>query len=104
MPKRHQPDLRQIARRALAEAGFEPDFPPEVARELEGAGGAGALAASDPGVRDLRGLLWSSIDNRESRDLDQVEYAERTDEGFRVLVGIADVDAYVPRDSAVDRH
>src|SRR5688572_8192161 len=101
MPKRHQPDLRQIARRALAEAGFEPDFPPEVARELEG---AGAPAAPDPGVRDPRGLPWSSIDNRESRDLDQVEYAERTDEGFRVLVGIADVDAYVPRDSAVDRH
>jgi VacB/RNase II family 3'-5' exoribonuclease len=104
MGKRHAPDLREIARRALAEAGFEPDFPAEVTRELEEAQRAGARAAADAGVRDLRGLLWSSIDNRESRDLDQVEYAERTAEGFRVLVGIADVDAFVPRGSAVDRH
>src|SRR5215213_6315875 len=99
--KRHPPDLREIARRAVAEAGFEPDFPAEVARELEG---AVALTGGDAGVRDLRGLLWSSIDNRESRDLDQVEYVERAASGYRVLVGIADVDAFVPKGSAVDRH
>ena len=104
MPRRHPPDLREIARRAVREAGFEPDFPPEVARQLEEAGGAFSRASAGPGVRDLRGLLWSSIDNRESRDLDQVEYAERRTEGYRVLVGIADVDAFVPKDSAVDRH
>ena len=98
--RRHTSDLREIARRALIEAGFEPDFPAEVARELEGA----ERAADDAGVRDMRGLLWSSIDNRESRDLDQVEYVERTDEGFRVLVGIADVDAFVRRGSGLDRH
>ncbi|HEX6185689.1 MAG TPA: RNB domain-containing ribonuclease [Pyrinomonadaceae bacterium] len=98
--KRHPPDLREIARRALTEAGFEPDFPKEVARELEGA----ARAGEDAGVRDLRGLLWSSIDNKESRDLDQVEYVERAADGYRVLVGIADVDAFVPKGSAVDRH
>src|SRR5215204_2485718 len=102
MRKRRSPDLRQIARAAVADAGFEPDFPAEVTRELEGVASAGATR--DAGVRDLRGLLWSSIDNRESRDLDQVEYVERIAGGFRVLVGIADVDTFVPKGSAVDRH
>src|SRR5215207_1130636 len=99
MGKRRPPDLHRIAREAVREAGFEPDFPAEVARELEGLEGVGGA-----GVKDLRGLLWSSIDNRESRDLDQVEYVERDGEGYRVLVGIADVDAFVPKGSAVDRH
>src|SRR5918998_2549676 len=104
MGRRKTPDLHRIARKAVREAGFEPDFPAEVARELESLEGVEARAAADHRVRDLRGLLWSSIDNRESRDLDQVEYVVRDGEGFRVLVGIADVDAYVPRGSAVDRH
>jgi exoribonuclease-2 len=104
MGKREPPDLRRIARAAVREAGFEPDFPAEVARELEGLKSVEARAGEDANVRDLRGLLWSSIDNRESRDLDQVEYVERDGEGFRVLVGIADVDAYVGKDSAADRH
>jgi exoribonuclease-2 len=98
--RQHTPDLHRIAREAVAEAGFEPDFPPESARELEGLRGAG----EDAGVQDMRGLLWSSIDNKESRDLDQVEYVERQDKGYRVLIGIADVDAYVPKGSAVDQH
>src|SRR5215212_6438945 len=100
MGKRKQPDLHRIAREAVADAGFEPDFPAEVARELEGL----KPRADDAGVKDLRGLLWSSIDNKESRDLDQVEYVERGAEGYRVFVGIADVDAYVLKGSAVDRH
>lgn len=102
MSKRHTPDLHKIARAAVADAGFEPDFPAEVARELKGI--EGAHADRDASVRDLRELLWSSIDNKESRDLDQVEYAERAAGGYRVLVGIADVDAFVPKGSAVDRH
>ncbi|HEX8722515.1 MAG TPA: RNB domain-containing ribonuclease [Pyrinomonadaceae bacterium] len=103
MGRRHTPDLRSIARRAVAEAGFEPDFPADAARELADAERR-ARPEAGPQVQDLRGLLWSSIDNRESKDLDQVEYVERTPGGFRVLVGIADVDAYVARGSAVDRH
>src|SRR5687767_14663966 len=95
--RRREPDIGAIARAAVAEAGFEPDFPAEVERELSGV--EDVAAAVHPGVRDLRGLLWSSIDNRESRDLDQVEYAERTPGGYRLLVGIADVDAYVPKGS-----
>ena len=55
-------------------------------------------------TRDLRTLLWSSIDDSKSRDLDQVEYAESLDSGdTRLLVGIADVDAYVPQGSAIDQ-
>ncbi len=102
--KSHAPDLHRIAREAVADAGFEPDFPAEVARDLEDLEGVEAHAAAAADVKDLRGLLWSSIDNRESRDLDQVEYVERDAGGYRVLVGIADVDAYVGKDSAVDRH
>src|SRR5829696_3293612 len=98
--KSKPPDLHRIAREAVRDAGFEPYFPAEVARELEGL----EPAADGSGVRDLRGLLWSSIDNRESRDLDQVEYVERDAGGYRVLVGIADVDAYVGKGSAIDRH
>src|SRR5437764_629434 len=105
MKNRHTPDIRAIAREAVVEAGFEPDFPPEVEREVEADDKAGERAIPDSFVKDMRALLWSSIDNKESRDLDQIEYAERLARGgYRVLVGIADVDAFVPAGSAVDRH
>jgi exoribonuclease-2 len=58
---------------------------------------------ADGPVEDLRALPWSSVDNDESRDLDQVEVAERVSGGIRVMVGIADVDAAVPPDSPIDR-
>lgn len=105
MAKRKQtPDLHRIAREAVRDAGFEPDFPAEVVHEVEDSKGVEARAGEEAGVKDLRGLLWSSIDNKESRDLDQVEYVEREGGGFRIFVGIADVDAYVAKGSAVDRH
>jgi exoribonuclease-2 len=98
-------DLRAVARQAVIEAGFAPDLPPAVEREVEALDGNRANAAADSSARDLRSLLWSSIDNRESRDLDQVEYVERqTDGDIRVMVGIADVDAFVPAGSATDQH
>lgn len=103
MGRRKTPDLQRIARAAVREAGFEPDFPAAVARELDGSEPE-ATRAAEAGVKDLRGLLWSSIDNKESRDLDQVEYVEREAGGYRVRVGIADVDAYVGKGSALDRH
>ncbi|HEX8097697.1 MAG TPA: ribonuclease catalytic domain-containing protein, partial [Pyrinomonadaceae bacterium] len=98
-------NLRALARRAMIDAGFEPDFPPDAereARELEAR--ARRQPLSDASARDMRGLLWSSIDNRESRDLDQVEFAEKLPGGdVRLLIGIADVDAFAPRGSAIDR-
>ncbi|MDB4957961.1 MAG: rnb [Myxococcales bacterium] len=87
----------QVARRVLQENGFEPDFPP---------GLEATIPAHDPQetARDMSDLPWSSIDNEDSRDLDQVEVAERLPDGsIRVLIGIADVDAFAPRKSAVDR-
>ncbi len=89
----------------MIDAGFEPDFNQAVLEEV-GAVSAGArdLAAA-ANVRDLRELLWSSIDNTTSRDLDQVEYAERLPSGdIRLLIGIADVDAFVSKSSAIDKH
>ena len=104
MKHRPAPDIRAIAREAMLAAGLDPDFPPEAEAEVRADEQAGYPAAPGPSVRDMRDLLWSSIDNRESRDLDQIEYAERLAGGFRVLVGIADVDAFVAKGSAIDRH
>ena len=102
MSTHHPFDLRAAERQAMAEHGFEPDFPAEVERELE------HLVAHPPkasaAARDLRHLLWSSIDNDTSRDLDQIEYVERlSNDDIRVMIGIADVDLYVPKGSAIDR-
>jgi len=84
--------------------GFQPDFGPAVLKELAELKAHPALVP-DSGVRDLRHLLWSSIDNDSSRDLDQIEVVERLSNGdVRVLVGIADVDAFVPKHSAIDQH
>ena len=96
-------NLRARAHQAMLEAGFRPDFPADVLYEVQLLKQA-SPKGNGPQVRDLRSLLWSSIDNDNSRDLDQVEYVERLPAGgTRLLVGIADVDASVPRGSATDR-
>jgi len=95
-------DLQARAHQAMLEAGFHPDFPPEVLHEAQA---AKQKASESDGLsaRDLRGLLWSSIDNDTSRDLDQVEYVENLSDGaIRLLVGIADVDSIVRKGSATD--
>jgi exoribonuclease R len=95
----HQPfDLVAAARQSLTEHGFKPDYPPPVQQELA------ALQThppkTNPTAEDLQHLLWSSIDNDTSRDLDQIEYAETLPDGrIRILIGIADVDAYVAKGS-----
>src|SRR5689334_20642821 len=97
-------DLKARAHQAMLEAGFRPDFTPEIMREVQLAKPPVPRAPAN-GVRDLRDLLWSSIDNDTSRDLDQVEYAEKLPDGaIRLLVGIADVDSAVSNGSATDRH
>jgi exoribonuclease-2 len=91
-------DLLAAALREMEARGFATGFPPEALAQAD------AIAPpATTGVEDLRGLAWSSIDNDDSRDLDQVEYAERAAGGIRVLVGIADIDAVVPQGSPIDR-
>jgi exoribonuclease-2 len=94
-------DLRKVVRRALRDDGFDPDLDEASRAELV----ALRPASFSPELRDLRHLLWSSIDNAESRDLDQIEFAEAlSDGGIRLLVGIADVDLLVAKGTAIDRH
>src|SRR5512132_2610157 len=91
-------ELRSIARRAMLQRGLLPDFSAAVIAETDAAPAGGAEAG--PGVRDLRGLLWASIDNDDSRDLDQLSVAEPLDGGaVAIRVAIADVDALVKKDS-----
>jgi VacB/RNase II family 3'-5' exoribonuclease len=98
-------DLQATARQVMLAHGFEPDFPPQVAQQLTGLKAHPPQVAPGGSIRDLRALLWSSIDNDTSRDLDQIEVAERLPDGnIKVLIGIADVDAFVPKHSAIDDH
>jgi exoribonuclease-2 len=100
--QRHH-DLVEIARRAMRDHGLEPDFPPAALAEAERLSPAAPDAA--PSSRDLRGLLWSSIDNDDTRDLDQLEVAEALPgDAIKVRVAIADVDALVKKGSAIDGH
>ena len=98
----HRDLLARVARDAMIEYGLEPEFPPAALAE------AGALADVSPdgaGAADLRELLWCSIDNDDSLDLDQLTVAEgEVDGGTRILVAIADVSATVSPGSAIDAH
>ena len=96
-------DLALAARREMTDHGFNPDFPPAVEKQVA-ALGDDPLPAPDGNVRDLRSLLWSSIDNDTSRDLDQIEVAERADSGIRIRIGIADVDGDVSIGTPIDQH
>ncbi|MEO6065296.1 MAG: ribonuclease catalytic domain-containing protein, partial [Lysobacterales bacterium] len=87
----------------MLERGLLPDFSSEVREEAD----AIKIAATDggPAIRDLRGLLWSSIDNDDSRDLDQLTVAAPLAGGaVTIFVAIADVDALVKAGSAIDGH
>ncbi len=95
-------DLKASAREEMIREGFDPDWTPEANQQVT-ALKARPVAAGE-NLRDLRGLLWSSIDNDTSRDLDQTEVAERVESGIRILIGIADVDADVPVGSPLDQH
>ncbi len=96
-------DLGELARQEMVQEGFQPDFPPGTSEQLQAAR-RNAAASVNGDIRDLRNLLWSSIDNDTSRDLDQIEVAERTGDGIRLLIGIADVDVDVCKGSPLDTH
>src|SRR5512141_370389 len=101
--KHHRAILRDIAPRAMHERDLLPDFSPEALAEL------GRLQVPSPTngetVRDMRGLLWSSIDNDDSRDLDQLTLAESVPgDNVQIIVAIADVDSSIKDGSAIDVH
>ncbi|MGH7302085.1 MAG: RNB domain-containing ribonuclease, partial [Candidatus Rokuibacteriota bacterium] len=99
----HRKELRVIARRVMTERGLRPDFSPAALAEADAIRTAGS--DTGPSVRDLSGLLWASIDNDDSRDLDQLTVAEPVAAGaVKILVAVADVDATVKKSSAIDEH
>ena len=101
--KQHRTILQDIAQRAMLERGLLPDFSAEAVAEL---GKMQAPAATNGApVRDLRDLLWASIDNDDSRDLDQLSVAEAmSGDKVKIFVAVADVGSLVKNGSAIDEH
>jgi VacB/RNase II family 3'-5' exoribonuclease len=105
----HRAILQNIARRAMIERGLLPDFSRAALAELDRIQpivlGRSAPEGTQHQVRDLRNLLWASIDNDDSLDLDQLTFAEAMpSENVKILVAIADVDTAVKNGSAIDDH
>ena len=97
-------NLVAAAHAAMIEHGFQPDYPAGTDKEVAAIQAHPELPAA-AGAKDLRSLLWSSIDNDTSKDLDQIEWAELLPDGrIRVLVGVADVDARVRLGTVIDGH
>lgn len=107
--QQHREILQRIAHKAMLERGLLPDFSATVLAELDKIQAPASLnsepAEAVSGIRDLTDLLWVSIDNDDSRDLDQLTFAESLPENkVRILVAVADVDALVKDGSAIDQH
>ncbi|MFH1027041.1 MAG: ribonuclease catalytic domain-containing protein, partial [Pseudomonadota bacterium] len=107
--KQHRTILQSIAHRAMFERGLLPDFSTvalaELGRIQAPAMKKGAPDGAEHQIRDMRDLLWASIDNDDSRDLDQLTVAEAMPaDKVKILVAIADVDAVVKNGSAIDEH
>ncbi len=99
--RHHRSDLAVIARRAMQEKGLNPDFPPAALVQLDAI--HEPAHENDPTIRDLRDLAWASIDNDDSRDLDQLSVAEERPGGaVNVQIAIADVDALVRKGTPLD--
>ena len=100
--------LQEIARDAMRERGFEPDFSPAAREQVAAIDKAPRSKIQDPSSnhsKDLRNLLWCSIDNDDSKDLDQLSVASASPTGgVKILVAIADVDSLVERDTPIDGH
>jgi len=103
--KRQSVNLRTIARQAMSHYGFRASFPKFVLKEVKQTKEQLTAKANQKNVVDLRTLLWSSIDNVDSQDLDQLEYCERRpNREILVKVAISDVDAFVKKGSHTDKH
>ena len=104
MKNHHAVDLDAIAMNAMRKYGFEPLFPNSVVREVASIP-VKTLSDVKENTQDLRMLLWSSIDNYDSMDLDQIEFAAQRPNGeIQVKIAIADVDTYVQKQSQTDLH
>jgi ribonuclease R len=97
-------NLNEIARSAMRKYGFNTDFPAIALKKTQRMDER-VIENQMGKVEDLTHLLWSSIDNIDTEDLDQIEYCERSKSGaIHIKVAIADVDSYVPKDSILDKH
>jgi len=97
-------NLVAAAHASMIEHGFQPDYPAGTYKELAAIHTHPEMPAA-LGAQDLRNLLWSSIDNDTSKDLDQIEWAEQLPDGrIRVLVGVADVDVRIALGTIIDGH
>lgn len=95
--------LLQIATQAMLDRGLSPEFPPAVLEQVAALNGP--ANDEDPAIVDLTRLPWCSIDNDDSRDLDQLSACEELEDGaVKLLVAVADVDALVKKNSPVDQH
>ena len=100
-PRDHRSDLERIARQAMFARGLLPDFDAAALKQLAQI----RIAPISAGLRDLRNLLWCSIDNDESRDLDQLTVSEDLGQrGTKILVAVADVDSLVQKSTPLDAH
>jgi exoribonuclease-2 len=99
----HSSMLQDVARQAMIDKGLAPDFSPEAEKQAEAV--TGAALKDDASIKDLRDLLWCSIDNDDSRDLDQLTVAEDLGGGnIRAMIAVADVDAIVKKGTPIDDH
>ena len=99
----HSSMLQDVARQAMIDKGLAPDFSPEAEKQADGV--SGPARETDAAIRDLRSLLWCSIDNDDSRDLDQLTVAEDLGGGnVRAMIAVADVDAIVKKGTPIDDH
>ncbi|HUP61770.1 MAG TPA: RNB domain-containing ribonuclease [Thermoanaerobaculia bacterium] len=103
MNRKHETLLVELAHEAMIDKGLRPEFDHAVRQQLDGI--HGPARDRDASIRDLRSLGWCSIDNDDSRDLDQLTWAEDEGEGnVRIFIAVADVDALVKKDTPIDAH
>ena len=99
----HRSDLIRIANRVMHERGLEPEFPAKAVAQSAAIAGPGRESGKE--IQDLKALLWCSIDNDDSLDLDQLTVSQALpDGGVKMLVAIADVDSVVKKGSPIDEH